>query len=196
MEAEKVVLGDRKVSVLDLDDPETLTLIQYAQESNEADHQLSVRQALKRYKKAVFWAMILSTTLVMEGYDLVIVSAGFQLGKKGDGVADILKTDQLLLRPIAVFDPVWCLRRGSIEVCHHRSMAVRLVQLGSRRSAGWPCNQRMGPRPVRCSTNSDVFPCMDGIDDLHPCFCTLTACIGLRRGHVWCFMGSFPGKLQ
>jgi len=82
MEAAKVVPGDRKLGVFDLDDPETLALIQYAKESNEAEHQLSVRQALKRYKKAVFWALILSTTLVMEGYDLVIVSAGFKWERK------------------------------------------------------------------------------------------------------------------
>ena len=74
METEKVVHGERKRSILDLNDPETLTLIQHAKESNAADHKLTVRQALKKYKKAVFWAMILSTTLVMEGYDLVIVS--------------------------------------------------------------------------------------------------------------------------
>jgi SP family general alpha glucoside:H+ symporter-like MFS transporter len=36
-----------------------------------------VRQALSKYKKAVFWAMFLSTSLIMEGYDLVIVSTFF-----------------------------------------------------------------------------------------------------------------------
>lgn len=75
MEAAKVVPGDRKLSVFDFNDPDAVALIQYAKASNEADHQLSVRQALKRYKKAVFWAMILSTTLVMEGYDLVIINS-------------------------------------------------------------------------------------------------------------------------
>lgn len=75
-------------------------------------------------------------------------------------------------------------------------MAVWPVQLGSCRSVGWTRNQRMGPRPVWLSTNPDVFPDMDGIDDLHPGFCTLTACLGLRRGHVWYILGCFPGKPQ
>jgi hypothetical protein len=73
-------------------------------------------------------------------------------------------------------------------------MAVRPVQLGSRRSIGWACGQRMGPRPIRFSTNPDVFLDMDGSNDLHPRFCTLVACLGLRRGHVWYVLGCFPGK--
>ena len=48
-------------------------LVSQAQASAEADFRLTVFQALKKHKKAVFWAMILSTSLVMEGYDLVIV---------------------------------------------------------------------------------------------------------------------------
>jgi SP family general alpha glucoside:H+ symporter-like MFS transporter len=32
---------------------------------------------LRKYKKAAFWAMFLSTSLIMEGYDLVIVRKMF-----------------------------------------------------------------------------------------------------------------------
>ena len=49
--------------------------IRLAQEADAADKELTIRQALKKYKKAVFWAMVLSTSLIMEGYDLVIVSS-------------------------------------------------------------------------------------------------------------------------
>ena len=70
-----MIPGDRKSSIFNLNDPDTIALIRHAEESNAADHKLTVRQALKKYKKAVFWAMILSVTLIMEGYDLVIVSA-------------------------------------------------------------------------------------------------------------------------
>jgi SP family general alpha glucoside:H+ symporter-like MFS transporter len=56
-----------------LDDPESVDLIHHAQQSDAADRQLTVRQALKKYPKAVFWAMFLSTSLIMEGYDVVIV---------------------------------------------------------------------------------------------------------------------------
>lgn len=53
---------------------ELASLITQAKASDEADQRLTIREALKHYKKAVFWATILSTSLVMEGYDLVIVS--------------------------------------------------------------------------------------------------------------------------
>ena len=49
-------------------------LVRQAQTSADLDSKLTVVQALKKHKKAVFWAMILSTSLIMEGYDLVIVS--------------------------------------------------------------------------------------------------------------------------
>lgn len=58
----------------ELSNPSTVELIHRAQESDAADRKLTVIQALKKYKKAVFWAMLLSTSIVMEGYDLVMVS--------------------------------------------------------------------------------------------------------------------------
>ena len=75
METEKVVPTlQRERGSLDLTNDETFDLIRHAQESDTADRKLSIRQALSKYKKAVFWAMFLSTSLIMEGYDLVIVS--------------------------------------------------------------------------------------------------------------------------
>ncbi|KIX96207.1 uncharacterized protein Z520_07985 [Fonsecaea multimorphosa CBS 102226] len=75
METEKVLstawvgqhLGDTR--------EETLDLIRHAQESDSTDRLLTIRQALSKYKKAVFWAMFLSTSLIMEGYDLVIITS-------------------------------------------------------------------------------------------------------------------------
>lgn len=71
---EKVIPTEVELEQLDLDDQHTQDLIQRAQASDAADRQLTVRQALKKYKKAVAWALFLSTSLIMEGYDLVIVS--------------------------------------------------------------------------------------------------------------------------
>jgi SP family general alpha glucoside:H+ symporter-like MFS transporter len=73
MEEQKIVPNEHELKAFDLSDPQVVDLIHHAQESDAADRLLTVRQALKKYKKAVFWAMILSTSLVMEGYDLVIV---------------------------------------------------------------------------------------------------------------------------
>lgn len=74
VEETKVVPTDSELRVFDLNDPDTIELIHHAQESAATDAKLTIRQALKKYKKAVFWAMFLSTSLIMEGYDLVIVS--------------------------------------------------------------------------------------------------------------------------
>jgi SP family general alpha glucoside:H+ symporter-like MFS transporter len=58
----------------DTNNSEFRALVTQAQTSADLDSKLTVMEALKKHKKAVFWAMILSTSLVMEGYDLVIVS--------------------------------------------------------------------------------------------------------------------------
>ncbi|KAL2111627.1 hypothetical protein VUR80DRAFT_9700 [Thermomyces stellatus] len=62
-------------SAFDLNDPRVVELIHRAQESDAEDRKLTVRQALGKYKKAVFWAMILSTSLIMEGYDLALINS-------------------------------------------------------------------------------------------------------------------------
>lgn len=72
METEKVV-PNHDLQGNELGDLTLAELIQKAQESDEADRRLTFMQAVMKYKKAVFWAMFLSTSLIMEGYDLVIV---------------------------------------------------------------------------------------------------------------------------
>lgn len=69
-----VVQTEQGLNTFDLSSPEVQELIRQAEASNAADQSLKVLEALKKYKKAVFWAMILSTSLIMEGYDIVIVS--------------------------------------------------------------------------------------------------------------------------
>ncbi len=44
----------------DLSDPRTRRMVEQAEEADRQDHQLTIRQAIKKYKKAVFWAMFLS----------------------------------------------------------------------------------------------------------------------------------------
>ncbi|PSR81660.1 putative MFS alpha-glucoside transporter [Coniella lustricola] len=63
------------VTALNLDSAQTHSLIHLARESDAADKQLRIGDAIKKYKKACFWAMILSTSLIMEGYDLVIITS-------------------------------------------------------------------------------------------------------------------------
>ncbi len=75
MAAVKVVPTERELRTFDLNDPEVIELTHLAQESDALDRKLTIREALGKYKKAVFWALLLSTSLIMEGYDLVIVRA-------------------------------------------------------------------------------------------------------------------------
>lgn len=60
---------------LDNEKPIATTLIA---PNNEAQHaasdekQMSLLQAIKLYPKAVGWSMVLSSALIMEGYDLAL----------------------------------------------------------------------------------------------------------------------------
>lgn len=69
-----VVPTDRELKIIDFSSTETQDLIREAEANDAADRALTVFEALKKYRKAVFWAMFLSTSLIMEGYDVVIVS--------------------------------------------------------------------------------------------------------------------------
>jgi SP family general alpha glucoside:H+ symporter-like MFS transporter len=71
METEKTVPGHQNQGA----DPSLAELVHQAQGSEEADSRLTIMQAVVKYKKAVWWAMFLSTSLIMEGYDLVLVSS-------------------------------------------------------------------------------------------------------------------------
>jgi SP family general alpha glucoside:H+ symporter-like MFS transporter len=73
-EKTQIVPTEHELKGFDLNNPDIVELIHHAEQSDAADRLLTVRQALKKYKKAVLLAMFLSTSLIMEGYDLVIVS--------------------------------------------------------------------------------------------------------------------------
>lgn len=45
-----------------------------AAKADAAEHHMTLRQAFKVHKKAIFWSMALSGALIMEGYDVVVVS--------------------------------------------------------------------------------------------------------------------------
>ncbi|KAF7114717.1 hypothetical protein CNMCM5793_009668 [Aspergillus hiratsukae] len=72
---ETVVPTEDELRNFNPSDRDAVELIRHAEESDAADRLLTIRQALSKYKKAVFWAMFLSTSLIMEGYDLVIINS-------------------------------------------------------------------------------------------------------------------------
>lgn len=53
-----------------LDERETL---RQAEDAADEERNMTVREAFKYYRKAVLWSVVLSTALIMEGYDVVIV---------------------------------------------------------------------------------------------------------------------------
>lgn len=48
-----------------------------ARQAAAEEHELTFRQAIRRYPKAVMWSVLLSTCIIMEGYDIVLVSSFF-----------------------------------------------------------------------------------------------------------------------
>lgn len=65
---------------LDRNTNDTAALIARAQAADAADRNLTIWQAIKKYKRAVFWSTLLSTALIMEGYDVVIVRYDSSIG--------------------------------------------------------------------------------------------------------------------
>lgn len=110
LKMESIAPTEQELKGFDLNNPEIVELIHHAQQSDAADRLLTIREALSKYKRAVFWAMFLSTSLIMEGYDLVIVSGHFRITclaiQVRENSANVLNTDYLVLRPDAISETV------------------------------------------------------------------------------------------
>lgn len=74
MATQTITPTERDVRQLDRNTNNTAALVAQAQAADAADRKLTIWQAIKKYKKAVFWSTLLSTALVMEGYDVVIIN--------------------------------------------------------------------------------------------------------------------------
>jgi SP family general alpha glucoside:H+ symporter-like MFS transporter len=46
-----------------------------AKQAAEDEHNLTVLGAIRKYPKAVLWSALLSTSIIMEGYDIVLMSS-------------------------------------------------------------------------------------------------------------------------
>ncbi|KAJ7640618.1 hypothetical protein B0H17DRAFT_960279, partial [Mycena rosella] len=46
-----------------------------AAQADYAERNMSVREAFRIHKKAVFWSVVLSAALIMEGYDVVVITS-------------------------------------------------------------------------------------------------------------------------
>lgn len=45
---------------------------QRAKEATETEHRLTPREAIKAYPMAIFWSLMMSTCVIMEGYDTIL----------------------------------------------------------------------------------------------------------------------------
>lgn len=48
-----------------------------AQQAADQEHAMTFSQAIRKYPKAVLWSVLLSTSIIMEGYDIVLLSSFF-----------------------------------------------------------------------------------------------------------------------
>ena len=193
MESEKVVPTERELKGFELDDPDTLNLIHQAQVSDAADHELTLFAAFKKYKKAVFWSCLLSTALIMEGYDVVIV----RLLIPACHVCSprlTLVIDQLLLRSITISGPVRDHKPSNRQTSYHSSMAVRSCKLRSCWRVDRSGHHLIRPRSLRMSSYLHVFHGLVGLRHLYRCLCSIFARLGFRRGDERNLLGCFSGK--
>ncbi|OJJ45306.1 hypothetical protein ASPZODRAFT_143947 [Penicilliopsis zonata CBS 506.65] len=58
---------------------DAMILLESARKATEAEHNMTLWQGLKLYPKAVFWSVIISTCIVMEGYDVCLLSTFYTL---------------------------------------------------------------------------------------------------------------------
>lgn len=56
--------------------------IREAQDATDQEHDLTFWKAVKKYPKAIGWSVLLSTAVVMDGYDLLLI--GNLYGKKSN----------------------------------------------------------------------------------------------------------------
>lgn len=67
---------------------EELTIV--TQSATDYENRMSFRDAVRLYKPAIFWSVLLSLAVIMEGYDTVLITSFFALdsfnGRYGDEI--------------------------------------------------------------------------------------------------------------
>lgn len=46
-----------------------------AHQATDAEHNITIREAFRKYNRAVLWSVLISTTVVMEGYDVTLLGS-------------------------------------------------------------------------------------------------------------------------
>src|SRR5689334_90480 len=61
------------------DGADAVTTINDAQTATAKEHSMSLWQGLKLYPKAIGWSILLSTAIIMEGYDVVLMGSFYAM---------------------------------------------------------------------------------------------------------------------
>jgi SP family general alpha glucoside:H+ symporter-like MFS transporter len=69
-----------------------------AKHASDAEHNTPLMQVIKKNKKAILWSMVMSMTVVMEGYDTILMSSFFAYPSfaKKFGVYNVATSDYQL----------------------------------------------------------------------------------------------------
>jgi len=83
-----VAVDDGQFRRMSLSDPHAAEVARGAAKATEVEQQMTLLQGIRKYPKAVAWSAFLSTTLIMEGYDKIIINNlyAFPPFKKNFGV--------------------------------------------------------------------------------------------------------------
>lgn len=82
MEEEKKIEGAAETAYLETvkrEGTDSDNLVADARAATEAEHRLTLRQGLKRYPKAVAWSLLISTCIIMTGFDVVFLGSFYGL---------------------------------------------------------------------------------------------------------------------
>ncbi|KAH6992543.1 general substrate transporter [Fusarium venenatum] len=74
------ITNDKVARVSEDDHPQASDIVKdksIAKQAAEEEHSLTLLQAIRKYPKAVLWSVLLSTSTIMEGYDIVLISSFF-----------------------------------------------------------------------------------------------------------------------
>ncbi|KAF2644275.1 maltose permease MAL61 [Massarina eburnea CBS 473.64] len=69
-----VAVDAEKTRVMSITNPDIKELAHDASRATRAEQQMTLREGIKLYPKAVGWSILLSTAIIMEGFDIVLIN--------------------------------------------------------------------------------------------------------------------------
>ena len=100
--------------------------VEDAQAATNKEHDLTLMESIRAYPKAIAWSVLLSSAVIMEGYDTILVRPMFDLWTIAVDckMLKIINLDWLLSRIAQFREHFWQHRLGGRWHAHdHRAMA-------------------------------------------------------------------------